>query len=147
MIRKFAVISAVLGTLLGAACTTTTDPLTGKITKSLSPAAKTELSQFGNVTAQAIANAIATGATNSAVQYVGTGKVDTKQLAQAELYGVASNAQSYIGQLVPRSTIVASASTPAIQTALTNNLPSQVAVTQSTVDALQAAAAVNSPPK
>lgn len=128
-------------------CQTTIDPSTGRASKSLTPAAKQELVAVGNVTAQIIANGIAIGATNSAAQWIATGRVDSKVLAQAEMYGVASNAQAYIGQLVPRSVIVDSAGAPAVQAALADSLPPSVKVTQSTVDALQAAAAANVSPK
>lgn len=140
------VIIATAAMVIITACQTVKDPTTGKVTKSLTPAAQAELNAFGNVSAQIIAQGIAIGATNVVGQYVSTGKVDTKQLAQAEIYGVSSNLQGYIGQLVPRSTIVAAAGTPAIQTALNNSLPATVPVTQQTVDALQAAAAANTAP-
>ena len=132
-----------LVTLVG--CTTTTDPVTGKVTQSISPAVQAELQAAGNVLAQAVANAAVIGATNAASQYVSTGSVNTRQLASAEIYGIAANAQGYVGQLVPASTLVSAVGTPQIARAVSATLPAQVPVTQQAVDALQTQAANLSP--
>lgn len=126
-------------------CQTVTDPNTGKTTKTLTPAAKAEAQQVGLVAAQAIGNAIGIAVTNSATQYITNGKVDTKQLASAEVYGIASNAQVYVGQLVPKSTLVGAASTPEVKNAVSDVLPDKVLVTQSTVNALYTQAAALTP--
>ena len=129
---------AYLGLL--SACVSTTDS-TGKKTTTLTPAAKADLQTAGSVLAQAIAGAAVTGAENAASQYFSTGKINTKALASAEVYGLASNAQGYVGQLVSKSTLVSAIGTPSVAASVSAALPSQVSVTQELVNSLQAQAA------
>ncbi len=137
MKTKLAVLTAILGLT---ACQTTTDPTTGKTTKTLTPAARTEITNLENVGIQALANAAVTAATNATTQYVSTGKVNTKQLAAAEISGFAANAQGYVGQVVPSSTLVSAIDNKTIATAVQAVLPATVAVTQVGVNALDAKA-------
>lgn len=120
-----------------------TDPATGK--KTLTPAAQAELQAAGNMAVQAITNAAVIGAQNALGQWQSTGQVDINQLASAEIYGFAANAQGYIGQLVPRQTLTQAVGTPQVASAVFATLPPQVVVTQAAVDALQAHAASLAP--
>ena len=124
-------------------CATTTNP-NGSKTTTLTPAAQTELANIGNATAKAVGNAIVIGVANTSAQYFATGKINSQQLVNAELGGLAANAQAYVGQAIPASVLVASASTPAVAQALANQLPPTVMVTQSTVNALNSLAVTNS---
>jgi hypothetical protein len=126
-------------------CATTTNA-NGSKTTTLTPAAQTELANIGNATAKAVGNAIVIGVANTSAQYLATGKVNSQQLVNAELGGLAANAQAYVGQVIPSSVLVASASTPAVQQALANQLPPTLLVTQSTVNALNSLAATNVSP-
>ena len=136
-----ALMLALSGLLLLAGCQTTVDPVTGKKTTTLTPAAKAEAVDLGKVAMQAVANAAVTAATDSVTQLVSTGKVNSKELAAAELSGLASNAQGYVGEIVSSPTLTAAISNPSIAAAVTKALPQTVTVTQSGVNALNAAAA------
>lgn len=133
-------IAVLLSLSLLTACQTITDPVTGKTSKVLSPAAKTEITNLENVGIQALTNAAVTAATNATTQYVSTGRVDSKQLAAAEISGFAANAQGYVGQIVPSSTLVSAIDNKTVATAVQAVLPATVAVTQIGVNALDAKA-------
>jgi len=134
LILPIASISVLIG------CASTTDPVTGKKSSTLTPAAKAAISNLENVSMQALANAAVTAASNSVSQLASTGKVNTKELAAAELSGLASNAQAYVGEIVSSPTLTAAISDPGIASAVTKALPQSVAVTQLGVNALNAAA-------
>jgi len=133
--KTIIIIVGAIGALTGCA----TNPVTGKTT--LTPAAQSELKSAGSMLAQAIVGAAITGAENVASQYLSTGKVNTKALASAEVYGLAANAQGYVGQFVPKSTLVAAIGTPAVAMAVSAALPAQIPVTQELVNSLQTQAA------
>lgn len=125
------------------ACQTITDPLTGKSSKQLTPEAKAVLSSIGDVTAQALASAAVTAATSAATQYTTTGKVNSKELTSNVLYGLANNTQGYVGQVMTAAQLAKVTGVPAVA----NVSSSPLVVTQETVNALQAAAAVQNIPK